>query len=198
MDGSNPQDQSTATTQRLRLTAATLGDLEAMATLHADERVWRHFPTGRHRDVEQTRAFLVERERQWRHDGLGYWVARLREPVGELAAGTVVGIGGCAIPSNVTWWNLYYRLAPDAHGHGLGSELCAAAIRAARRTRPDLPVVAFLLEHNHASKATAERAGLDQVWRGPDTGNPNPGAVRLIYADRSLDEERLAALTRAT
>jgi RimJ/RimL family protein N-acetyltransferase len=169
-----------------------------MAVLHADERVWRHLPIGRHTDVEQTRAYLLERERQWDRDGLGYWVARLTEPVGELASGAVAGIGGCAIPAGTTWWNLYYRLAPEVHRHGLATELCRAAIGAAHRTQESLPVIAFLVEHNHASKSTAERAGLSLAWRGPDAGNPDPTAVRLIYSDRILDDPRLNALTRMT
>ncbi len=181
-------------TARLLLTPAGLGDLAAMAALHADERVWRHLPGGRHTDVEQTRACLVDREGQWQRDGLGYWVTRLRQPVRELDAGEIAGVGGCAVPSGATWWNLYYRLTPKVHGHGLATELCAIAIDAAQRVDADPPVVAFLLEHNSASKATAERAGLTLVWRGPDAANPDSTAVRLIYADRPLGDERLKAL----
>jgi hypothetical protein len=58
-------------------------------------------------------------------------------------------------------------------------------------------VTAFLLEHNVASRATAERAGLRLIWRGPDAGNPDPGAVRLIYADRPLDARQTEALLLA-
>lgn len=185
-------------TARLLLSPAGLGDLEEMAALHADERVWQHLPSGRHTDVEQTHAYLRERERQWHRDRLSYWVARLREPVGGLDAGQTVGIGGCAIPAGATWWNLYYRLKPEVHGRGLASELCATAIDAAHETDSDRPVVAFLLEHNRASKATAERAGLTLAWRGPDAGNPDPNAVRLVYADRALDDSRLDALSHLT
>lgn len=37
--------------------------------------------------------------------------------------------------------------------------------------------------------------GLELVWRGPDAGNPHPDAVRLVYADRPLDDELLDRLT---
>lgn len=198
MDGATPRDPRDAMTARLELSPARVGDLAAMAQLHADERVWRHLPAGRHSDPEQTRVYLVELERQWREDGLGYWSARLREPVGELCAGELVGIGGCAIPAGATWWNLYYRFTPEVHHRGLATELCQAAVVAARRTHSALPIVAFLLEHNRASKATAERVGLHLVWRGIDTGNADPSAVRLIYADRQLDGARLDALTSMT
>ncbi len=194
MDVGRTRDVPSISTGRLLLVPAGLGDLEAMAALHADERVWRHFPSGRHTNVEQTRDYLFERERQWERDGLGYWVARLREPVGRVATGDVAGIGGCALSSGATWWNLYYRLRPEVHGYGLANEMCATAIAEAHRVDPDRPVVAYLLEHNAASRATAERAGLTLVWRGSDADNPDPDAVRLIYADCPLDEEQIEAL----
>lgn len=75
------------------------------------------------------------------------------------------------------------------------TELAAAGIAAARAVRPDLPITAYLLEHNLASKAVAERLGLRLVWRGPDAGNPDPRAVRLVYADRDIEPERLGLLT---
>lgn len=61
--------------------------------------------------------------------------------------------------------------------------------------RADLPVTAYLLEHNVGSRRAAERAGLTLVWRGPDAGNPDPAAVRLVYADRDLDPATVQALT---
>jgi hypothetical protein len=30
---------------------------------------------------------------------------------------------------------------------------------------------------------------LHLVWRGPDVGNPDPAAVRLVYADREITPE---------
>ena len=54
--------------------------------------------------------------------------------------------------------------------------------------QPELPVAAYLLESNAGSKRAAERAGLHLVWRGVDVGNPDPSAVRLVYADRGLDD----------
>ena len=64
-----------------------------------------------------------------------------------------------------------------------------AAIDAAHAVDPTRPVIAYLLEHNVESRARAEKAGLTLVWRGPDAGNPDPDAVRLVYADRPIDGE---------
>jgi RimJ/RimL family protein N-acetyltransferase len=119
---------------------------------------------------------------------------RLRTPVGDLTERDVAGIGGCAVPDGRTCSNLYYRLRPEVHRHGVAVELCRAALDAAHAVAPTLPVTAFLLEHNVPSRAIAERVGLLLAWREPDAGNPDPAAVRLIYADRPLDARQTKAL----
>ena len=68
-----------------------------------------------------------------------------------------------------------------------------AAFEAAAAFDPEAPIVAYLLEHNEASRRTAERAGMTQVWRGPD--REVPGGIRLVYADRTLSAAALAAFT---
>jgi hypothetical protein len=70
----------------------------------------------------------------------------------------------------------------------------SAAVDAAHVVDPDRPVIAYLLEHNRESRGRAERAGLERVWRGPDAGNPDQDAVRLVYADRLLDGDLLDRL----
>lgn len=182
-------------TDRLLLTPAGPSEIEPMFALHSDPRVWSHLPSGRHADRTRTLAFLNAAAAQWRTDGLGYWVCRLAEQVGDLPAGEVVGMGGCAVPAGQQRWNLYYRFRPEAQGFGLVGELCSAALRAARANDPDRAVTAFLLEHNTASLRAAERAGLQLQWRGHDPGNPDPAAVRLVLADRALPPKVLASLT---
>ena len=77
-------------------------------------------------------------------------------------------------------------------GNGLAAELVTTAIECAHTLAPDRPVIASLLEHNGESRGRAERAGLSQVWRGPDAGNQDPDAVRLVFADRPLADDLLA------
>lgn len=179
----------------LRLDAITVGDLEAMFELHSDPDVWRHLPAGRHSTKSQTASFITGMEAEWAEAGLGYWAARpLQDSPGGLGAGQFVGIGGC-VRRAAGMWNLYYRLAPAAWGHGFATEIVKAARSAATTVDPQLPVVAYLLEHNAGSTKTAERAGLTLAWRGPDPGNPNSAAVRLIYSDRPLDESLVVDLT---
>ncbi len=124
--------------------------------------------------------------RRFERDGLAYWSVR------DEAGGPVVGRGGCLLPDEALggrgWWNLYYRLDQRVLGRGYATEMGEAAIRAAHDVAPDRPVLAFLLEHNTASRRTAEKLGLRLVWRGPDDDNPDPDAVRLVFLDRDPDE----------
>ncbi len=64
------------------------------------------------------------------------------------------------------------RLARASWGQGYAQEIIRAAVAAARRVRFDVPVTAYLLEHNVRSKAAAERAGLHLVWQGRTRGTP--------------------------
>ena len=184
------------TTARLRLDAVVPADRDEHHALMSDPDVWRHLPSGRHSDPARTAEAIEHSVGHWQRDGLGYWTARLLVDLAgtPLRAGDVVGTGGCAVRVGTTWWNLYYRFTPAAWGHGLAAELVTAALEAARTVEPDRPVVACVLEHNVESRGRAETAGLSLVWRGPDAGNPDPDAVRLVYADRPLDTDLLGRI----
>ncbi|PRY14126.1 GNAT family N-acetyltransferase [Kineococcus rhizosphaerae] len=174
-------------TERLVLTRPVPADLDDVFALYSDPAVWEHFPSRRHTHRDATAQLLEHVDESWRLIGLGSWVAR-------DADGTLVGTGGCDLRLGLAW-NLGYRLARSAWGRGFAQEVIRAALAAAGRVRPDLAVTAYLLEHNVRSKATAERAGLDLVWTGPDAGNPDRDAVRLLYADRPLSAIVVRELT---
>ncbi len=182
-------------TERLLLDAYDPADLPALGALHADARVWRHFPSGRHHDLARTAATVAADAAWWARDGLAPWSVRL------AAAGPgspVVGRVGCSVPDGRPWWNVYYRLAPAVHGAGLALEAARHAVAAAYDVDPARPVLAFLVEHNVGSRRTAEALGLRLVRRGPDVGNPDADAVRLVFLDRDPTPEVEAALARLT
>lgn len=164
-------------------------DADGLYVICSDPRVWTHFPSLRHSDIEQTRLLLDRFISSWEHDGLGTWIVRTPQ------SQTIIGYGGCSIKHG-TFWNLGYRFAYDAQGQGFATELSLEAVRQAKLSRPDLPIVAYLLEHNMASARVAEKVGLSLVHRCLDAGNPDPNAIRLVYADRPLSNEELSELTR--
>jgi RimJ/RimL family protein N-acetyltransferase len=181
----------TRTTERLLLAVPDRQDLAELHQLYANPRVWRDDPLTRHVTPRQTAAMISRWRAAWERDGLGMWVAR---GAGPPAEGRLVGVGGTFIRYGVAW-NLGFRLAPDFWSQGYAQELTRAAFGAARQVRPELPLTAYLLEGNTRSQRATERAGLRLIWRGPDAGNPDRGAVRLLYADRDLPSTVLRTLT---
>ena len=78
-------------------------------------------------------------------------------------------------------WNVYYRLAPSQLGHGYATEIARAGVDAAHECDPDVPVIAWILPHNAASRRVVERLGFADygAW-----DNPAGGGVHRVYADR--------------
>ncbi len=175
-------------TDRLVLHRPTASDLPELHALMADPAVWAHYPSLVHRDLAATEATVERWDESWRDHGLGVWAVRDHD-------GAFLGYGGCDLRDD-TYWNLGYRLRTEAQGRGYATEVARAGIAAARRLRPEVPVVAYLLENNAASAAVARHAGLVEVHRAPDVGNPDSDAVRLVCADRDLDNRTLAAVVR--
>ena len=180
-------------TDRLSLRRPTDADFAAIHEIHADPRVWQHYPTLRHVDRAPTERMFARWDAAWDEIGLGSWIVRLRE------SDEIIGAGGCTLlpaEPGARVWNLGYRISADHHGHGYATELALAAVAAARLRSPESPVIAYLVEHNRASAAVAGKAGLRLVHRAPDAGNPDPDVIRLVYADRELTDAQLATTLR--
>jgi RimJ/RimL family protein N-acetyltransferase len=175
-------------TERLWLDLPTSADVDALHAFHADPETWRHFPSARFTERAESAALVTQSERQFAERGLGVWSVR------DAADGPVVGRCGCSVPDHGLWWNLYYRFSTTVQRRGYAAEAARAALDAAHAVDPDLPVVAFLLEHNTASRRTAESLGMSLAWRGPDRPNPDPDAVRLVYVDREPTDALVATI----
>jgi RimJ/RimL family protein N-acetyltransferase len=109
--------------------------------------------------------------------GLSYWTAH------GLATDEVVGLGGARRYRDRTW-NLTYRIAATHQGQGLATDLSIAAHHAAAINDPSVAFIAWVDEHNTASRRVAERVGLTNQGRRAD---PSDGEIRLAYSDRRLD-----------
>ena len=179
----------TAQTDRLNLSRPTSDDRDELFAICSDHRVWSHFPSLRHTDPAQTASMLDRWIKNWDSDGLGTWVARVKgQP-------SIIGYGGCGMLAS-TVWNLGYRFAADTHGRGYATELAREALRHAERAAPGIPVIAYLVEHNEASARVAQKLGMQLVHRGPDAGNPDTAAIRLVYSTQPLSDDELAAALR--
>lgn len=181
-------------TARLWLDEPVEADVDDLFAIHSDPASWRHFPSGRVTDPAAGPTMVGASRRRFDRDGLAYWSVR------DTHGGPVVGRGGCVVPDEALvgggrgWWNLYYRFDQRVLGRGYAVEMGRSAIEAAHDVAPERPVLAYLVEHNHASRRTAEKLGLRLVWRGPDADNPDPAAIRLVHLDREPDDELVAAL----
>lgn len=172
-------------------------DADEFFALENDPRVWTHLPSGRMASKSEAKGALAKLASQWELDGIGSWIVR------DAAGGPLLGYCGCSLRGVAqpgadrstpgAYWNLGYRFRPEAQGRGLATAVSRDAIDLASSIDPDLPVVAYLLEHNTASAAVARKLGFELVHRAPDAGNPDPAAVRLVFADRELSAVQLDA-----
>lgn len=185
LSGAEPEDS----TSRLTLHRPRREDVPELFAILSDPLVWTHLPSGRHREIERTAQAVERWDAEWERDGISTWVVR------ERGVAQVIGYGGLSSLDGIAW-NLGYRFAVRAQGRGFATELARHAVARARAEGPALPVIAYLLEHNVASAAVARRVGLELVDRGPDAGNPDPEAVRLVFASRALSPEELTAARR--
>ncbi|KQM83042.1 GNAT family N-acetyltransferase [Agromyces sp. Leaf222] len=189
---------ASVSTTRLRFTPLTVDDVDDMYRVYGDERTWQHLPTGRHLDRDQTARSIDLAVQSRRSHGFGMNAVRLREPVGALAAGRFIGVAGANMMA-LGAWNLGYRFEPDAWGHGLAGEAARRSLEAAVDSAPDAPVTARVFANNPASIRVLERLGLDLAWRGSTSAGPvgrhdTTHLERLVFTDRTLDDETLDAI----
>lgn len=144
--------------------------------IFSDPDGWWYDPGARHRESAQTEAWLIRAAARFVSDRLSYWTVRLRD------TGIVIGVGG-AQRQQTGAWNLNYRIATTYQGHGYATELGRPAQTAAAGVDADVPVIAWIAEHNTPSRKVAERLGLENYDLAID---PSDGERRLAYSDRPI------------
>ena len=202
----------TLSTARLRLEPLAWSDLAEVHAVYSDPGTWLHLPSGRHTTLALSERSISESQASWAASGLGRWAIRLRDslPGTDLAADTLVGVASM-MRMDCGAYNLGYRLTPTSWGVGLATEAATAALAAARDA--PLPVTARALANNPASVRVLERIGLSRVWSGSglpaDSADSTATAAaahhvypastrleRVVFADRPLEPELLAAIIR--
>ena len=156
---SGPASGAVRTTARLTLAPPTERDAPAWVRLHRDPRTYSHAPHAMPATDEIALAWFDANLARFADLGYGFWLARDR------GSGAVVGVAGVRPVGEGAdaHLNLYYRLAADRIGEGLGREMARAVLRYAAQWLPERPVRALVKEHNAASVATALSIGMERV-----------------------------------
>jgi RimJ/RimL family protein N-acetyltransferase len=145
-------------TDRLVLSPPVESERAHWVALHRDPRTYAHAPHAMAPSDEAASAAYDGYLAHWREYGFGFWTAR------ERATGEIVGVCGLReVHGDAHFLNLYYRLAHDALGRGLGKEMARACVVHAQEWLPGLPVWALVKEHNDASVATALACGMERT-----------------------------------
>ena len=157
-------DIHTLRTPRLKLSAPTDTDIDAIFAIHSDARTYEHRPDLAMQTREEATELARAWQANWRERQLGYYVVSTLD-------GTTIGFAGVrhSEEADEEVLNLYYRFAPDSQGKGYAKEAAGAAIASARERFPQLPVVAIIDPTNEASIALALKLGLRHV---PGAGVP--------------------------
>ncbi|MDQ0892874.1 GNAT family N-acetyltransferase [Agromyces ramosus] len=185
-------------TERLLLRPLTIDHVDDYHRVYGDPRTWVHLPSGRHTSRGESARAIERSMLSHRAHGFGHCAVMLREPVDGLPAGAFLGSAGAAM-LGFDAWNLGYRLAPEAWGHGFATEAATVALAAARDARPETPVTARVLANNTSSVRVLERLGLELAWSGASSAAPSgpddtTHLERLVFADRPLDDATLDAV----
>ena len=144
-------------TERVVLRRPCPADLAAYVRLHTDPRTYAHAPDAMP-TVDRCRDRLAVDLADWETSKLGY------AAVVDRATRAVIGWAGLRHKdSDRGSLNLYYRLAYDRLGSGLGREISRALVAWGVEHRPEAVVTAMVDTVNTASLRTARRAGLVQV-----------------------------------
>jgi RimJ/RimL family protein N-acetyltransferase len=178
-----PPGIPTLTTPRAVLRPFVFGDLDELATLHAEESFW-WYPLRSAMSKDETIGFLERVLARYGSDGFGI------EALLDRASGTMIGWAGLAVPHflpeilpavEVGW-----RLSGRWRGRGLATEAGAAALEFGFTTGGLERIVSIYEPENVASGRVMERLGFSP-WR--TTIGPRGNEVVVMELTREDWEE---------
>ncbi len=180
------------TTRRLSLRPPSRGDRSLWVGLHRDPALYAHAPWAMPESEAAAAAEFDDCLGRWSDVGFDYGV------VEEIITRAGIGVGGLRrshLDGGEEVLNLYYRLAADHHGRGLGKEAARAWTAHALEWLPPLPVVATSREINERSLRAALAAGLEPAETTDDAPRGEPPS-RVLRAPRVESPEWFDEETR--
>jgi [ribosomal protein S5]-alanine N-acetyltransferase len=146
-------------TARLSLRRPIPADVDAIFSIHSDQRACAHNPSDALATRDEAHQLYQRWDEHWRRFGFGYWVAR------RVGADTPIGFCGIKIMlfRNSDVANLFYRFDPAVWGSGLATEAATAVTGWAAQNIPDRPLIARIRPQNLASQRVAINAGLTRA-----------------------------------
>ena len=172
--------------------AATAGDAEAIAALHADS--WRRFYRGAYADSYLDGDVLGDRRRVWRERltaGAGDTRTIVADSDGQLA-----GFAHVVLDDDATWGALLDNLhvVHDRHRQGIGRELMLRVAAAVAHARPGSGFYLWVLEQNRRAQAfyesvggrRCERALVDAPGGDPSRLDGSPAKLRYTWSEPAL------------
>lgn len=157
-------------TERLRLRAFDVRDVDAYAAMMADPDVTRHLGDGRPLSRADAWRQLAMFAGHWTLRGFGVWA------VEERATGAFIGRIGCFEPDGWPGFEIAYTLARGAWGRGHAREGAAAALQHAREVLRRDAILSIIRPANAASIRVATALGAR-----PDGAVDFFGAPALLY-----------------
>ena len=140
-------------TGRLVLTPVAWGDLDELAALKADPRVYGQM-LGGVRTRGQVAAELADDTMFWARHNVGMWTVRPAE------GGAAIGIVGLHERPDGRGMALRFAFTPESRGRGLAREAAGAALRFAH-DRAGIPrVIAVARESNIGSRTVLGAIGM--------------------------------------
>jgi RimJ/RimL family protein N-acetyltransferase len=159
------------TTDRLTLREMTGDDLDAVAAMLGDEQVMRYYPRPKTR--AEARGWIEWNQRLYRDRGFGLWLMTV------TGSGEFVGECGLTVQivDGVEEIEVGYHVMPAHQRHGYATEAAARCRDFARDQLSVERLIAVINAENTASRAVAERIGLQYEKHAVMYGED-----RLIYA----------------
>jgi RimJ/RimL family protein N-acetyltransferase len=191
--GASVEPAAWLTTERVALRRPRPDDLADYVRLHTDPRTYAHAPASMP-SPERCGERLTDDLADWEAAGLGY------AAVVDRASGEVVGWAGLRHKdADAGSLNLYYRLAHERLGAGLGREIARALVAWGAEHRPETVVTALVATVNAASLRTAAAAGLVRIGTRSSTGDHDgePMAYFVAPTVRVVSVQAAGALRAA-